>query len=135
MDVKNRKIIDWSLNSSRTVELSITTLKQAFKHRKPNVGMIFHTDRGVKYTAYRFSDELKRHGTRYRINRADYCTDNSHMEPFFHSLKTGLIRSQTLKSEENLRRALKIYINHFITNNGYIYKLVISPIEYERITT
>jgi len=134
MDVKSRKIIGWSLSNSRTVELSITALKQALKHRKPCANMIFHTDRGVEYTAHRFRDELKQHGIRHSINRAGYCTDNAHMESFFHSLKAELIRSRTFKNEEELRRALKSYINHFYNQQrlhsgiGYL-----SPVEYEKM--
>jgi len=56
------------------------------------------------------------------------------MESFFHSLKAELIRGATFKSEEELRRALKRYINHFYNQQrlhsgiGYL-----SPVEYEKM--
>ncbi len=79
----------------------------------PEDGMIFHTDRGIEYTAHRFRKELKKHGIRASVNRLGQCTDNAHIESFFHTLKTELIRGRNFQSEKELRKALNSYINQF----------------------
>jgi transposase InsO family protein len=126
MDVYSRRIIGWSLSSERTTDLTLNALSHALKGRKLENGMIFHTDRGIEYTAYRFRDELKKHGIRHSVNRPGICTDNAYMESFFHTLKAELIRGRRFMQESELRFALNSYINQFYNHRrmhsgiGYI---------------
>jgi len=134
MDVYSRRILGWSLGKDRTVNLTLRALKYALKNRTPEKEMIFHTDRGIEYAAYRYQDELIKHGIRHSVNRLGYCTDNAHMESFFHSLKAELIRGRVFKSEQELRYSLNSYINQFYNHKrlhsgiGYL-----PPAEFERI--
>lgn len=134
MDVYSRRIIGWSLTETRTVSDTLTVLKRVISDRQPDAGLIFHTDRGIEYTGYEFRKELERHGMRPSVNRLGFCTDNGHMESFFHSLKGELIRGRRFNSMSELRYALNSYINHFYNKKrlhsgiGYC-----SPIEYEKI--
>lgn len=113
MDIYSRRILGWSLSRDRTVNLTLNALGHALKGRVLEKGMIFHTDRGIEYTAYRFRDELKKHGIRHSVNRPGFCTDNAYMESFFHTLKAELIRGRKFKGESELRFALNSYINQF----------------------
>lgn len=113
MDTYSRRIVGWSLGNDRTVNLTIRALKHAIKRRNLGENMLFHTDRGIEYTAYKFQDELIKHGMRHSVNRPGHCTDNAHMESFFHSLKAELIRGRNFKTENELRYALNSYINRF----------------------
>lgn len=45
------------------------------------------------------------------INRPGYCTDNVYMESFFHSLKAELIHGCRFHTEEQLKQAVKEYID------------------------
>lgn len=134
MDIYSRRIIGWSLGKDRTVNLTLRALKYALKNRTPKKDMIFHTDRGIEYAAYRYQDELSKHGIRHSVNRLGYCTDNAHMESFYHSLKAELIRGRVFKSEQELRYCLNSYINQFYNHKrlhsgiGYL-----PPSEFERI--
>ena len=134
MDVYSRRILGWSLGKDRTVNLTLRALKYALKNRTPEKEMIFHTDRGIEYAAYRYQDELIKHGIRHSVNRPGYCTDNAHMESFYHSLKAELIRGRVFKNEHELRHSLNSYINQFYNHKrlhsgiGYL-----SPAEFERI--
>lgn len=113
MDIYSRRILGWSLSKTRTTALSLTALRYALKGREPGEQMIFHTDRGVEYTAYKYRNKLLEHGMRPSLNRLGHCTDNGHMESFFHSLKAELIRGRVFKSAKELRYALNSYINQF----------------------
>jgi putative transposase len=134
MDIYSRRILGWSLSKDRTVNLTLTALKNALKLRKPEEGMIFHTDRGIEYTAYRFRDELKKYGIRQSFNRPGQCTDNAFMESFFHTLKAELIRGRRFMDENELRLALGSYINRFYNHQrmhsglGYV-----PPAKFERM--
>lgn len=136
MDVYSRRILGWSLDTTRTTALTLSALRYALKGRCPERGMIFHTDRGIEFAAFRFRDTLRNHGIRASINRPGQCTDNAHMESFFHSMKVELIRGRKFNSEHELRSSLNSYINQFYNHKrlhsgiGYY-----PPAEYEQLIT
>jgi len=134
LDVFSRRVIGWSLGPNKTAELTLRALKNALKVRQPKEGLIFHTGRGVEYGARLIQNELLRHGIKSSMNRPGKCTDNAHMESFFHSLKAERIHGEKFKSESELRLALSSYINRFYNHkrlhSGVGYN---SPAEYEQI--
>jgi transposase InsO family protein len=134
MDTYSRRILGWSLSRERSTDLTLNALNNALRGRQPEQGMIFHTDRGIEYTAYRFRDELKKYGIRHSVNRPGFCTDNAHMESFFHTLKAELIRGRVFKEEGELRASLNSYINQFYNyrrmHSGIGY---VPPAEFEKM--
>lgn len=134
MDLYSRRILNWSLTETRTTAETSGLLKRAIHERQPDDGLIFHTDRGIEFTGKDFRKILKQHHMKASVNRLGYCTDNGHMESYFHSLKAELIRGRKFNSMDDLRYALNSYINHFYNKKrlhsgiGYC-----SPIEYEKI--
>lgn len=134
MDVYSRKIIGWSMGQQKTAELTLRALRQALRRRKPSGDLIFHTDRGVEYGAYLIQNELLHRGIRSSMNRPGVCTDNAHMESFFHSLKAERIHGEIFRSEYELRMAITEYIDRFYNpkrlHSGIGY---LSPMEFERM--
>jgi putative transposase len=134
MDLYSRRILNWSLTTKRTTVETSNLLRRAVQERQPDEGLIFHTDRGIEFTGHDFTKVLKKHHIKPSVNRLGYCTDNGHMESYFHSLKTELIRGRTFNTMNELRYALNSYINHFYNkkrlHSGIDY---CSPIEYEKI--
>lgn len=134
MDLYSRRILNWSLTEARTTQETMKVLKRAIKERQPAQGLIFHTDRGIEFTGKDFRKILTVHNIRYSVNRLGICTDNGHMESYFHSLKAELIRGRKFSNVDELRYALNSYINHFYNKKrlhsgiGYC-----SPIEYEKM--
>jgi transposase InsO family protein len=134
MDIYSRKILGWRLSTSRTTKDTVSVLKRVVKHRQPEQEIIFHSDRGIEYTGHHYRDALKKNDIKPSVNRLGKCTDNGHMESFFHSLKAELIRGSTFKTGSELRASLSSYINHFYNtkrlHSGIGYH---SPIEYEKL--
>lgn len=134
MDLHSRRIVSWSLDTKRTTDITRRTLATAIKKRKPKSGLMLHTDRGVEYRGSEYQKDLERYGIKHSLSRPGKCTDNAHMESFFHSLKAELIRGSEFSSAEELKSALSRYINGFYNRKrlhsgiGYY-----SPIEYERM--
>lgn len=95
------------------MEVTKRTLKQAIQTRKPPSDLMLHTDRGVEYRGNVYQGVLKRRGILHSLSRAGKCTDNAHMESFFHSMKAEVIRGNTFKSDKELRRTLGSYINKY----------------------
>jgi len=134
MDLYSRRILSWSLTQTRTTQETVNVLRRAIKERQPAEGLIFHTDRGIEFTGKDFRKVLDAHRMRYSVNRLGICTDNGHMESYFHSLKAELIRGRKFSNMDELRYALNSYINHFYNKKrlhsgiGYY-----TPIEYEKM--
>jgi putative transposase len=134
MDLYSRRIISWSLDKNRTMDVTKRTLENAVKKRKPSGDLMLHTDRGVEYRGQVYQKVLKRHGIIHSLSRAGKCTDNAHMESFFHSMKTEVIRGNVFQSDKELRGTLGSYINKYYNvsrmHSGISY---CSPIEYEAL--
>ena len=60
MDRHSRRIINWTLSKPRTAEVTVGILKKALSIRKPPKDLMFHSDRGIEYTAHKYRDELKK---------------------------------------------------------------------------
>jgi putative transposase len=133
MDVYSRKVIGWALGADRTVTLTARAMQHALRQRALPAGLIFHSDRGIEYGAYRYRDVLGQHGIRRSMNRPRCCQDNAHMESFFHSLKAEWIRGRAFASLSELDAALRAYMRFYNTrrlHSGIDYR---SPEEYERL--
>ena len=134
MDLHSRRIIGWSLDTKRTAEVTKRTLVTAIRKRQPKEEVMLHTDRGVEYRALDYQKVLKKHGIIHSLSRPGKCTDNAHMESFFHTLKTELIRGASFQTTDKLKYAIARYINDFYNrkrlHSGIDYH---SPMEYERI--
>ena len=124
MDLYSRRVVGWSLDTKRTTE----------RKRGATKGLMLHTDRGVEYRGAEYQKELRKLGIVHSLSRPGKCTDNAHMESFFHSMKAELVRNTTFHSAEDLKYALARYINDYYNRKrlhsgiGYC-----SPMEHERI--
>lgn len=133
MDLYSRRVLAWSLDHQRTTGVTKRTLQYALRKRSPQGELIFHIDRGIEYRGNAFQEQLEKHNIKHSLNRLGHCTDNGHMESFFHSMKAELIRGRVYKTADELRYALSKYVNHFYNSkrlhSGIGYH---SPVEYEQ---
>lgn len=132
MDMFSRRIIGWALENHRKAGLTCKALKMAIRQRKPAAGLWFHSDRGIEYAALEYQALLGQYGIKPSMNRPRHCTDNAHMESFFHSLKSEWIHGNQFKGGKDLKIAVKQYIEDFYNpvrlHSGIGYQ---SPIEME----
>jgi transposase InsO family protein len=134
MDLFSRRIIGWTLARNRTTDVTLRALKRAISLREPRPGLLFHSDRGIEYSAYGYQDFLKARGIVPSMNRPRHCQDNAHMESFFHSLKAELTHQRAFGSDAELNASLAGYIDRFYnakrihSSLGYH-----SPVEFERL--
>lgn len=136
MDVYSRKVIGWSLGHQRTVDLTLSVLRRAIQQRRPDSGLIFHSDRGIEYASYRYEGELKQHGIQPSMNRPGHCVDNAHVESFFHTIKGEWLKGNPYQTVNELKETIQYYIQQFYNRSrlhsgiGYY-----SPNEYEKMAS
>ena len=134
MDLFSRRIVGWTLARTRTVAVTLRALKRAIALRRPKPGLIFHSDRGIEYSAYDYQAFLRSRGIVPSMNRPSNCQDNAHMESFFHSLKAELTHQRSFASEAQLSATLAGYIDRFYNQRRMHSSLGYhSPVEYERL--
>lgn len=135
LDVYSRKVVGWSMANHLRTELVVDALEMALWRRKPNAGLIHHTDRGSQYTALSFGKRLEEGGIVPSMGRAGSALDNAISESFVASLKTELLHRHRFISREAARTAVFDYIEGFYnrarrhSSLGYL-----SPSDYEQAT-
>ena len=87
MDLYSRRIVGWSMRDRMSRRLVVDALKMAVDARRPEGGLIHHSDRGGQYTSDDFRDELARHGIECSMSGSGNCYDNAVVESFFGILK------------------------------------------------
>ena len=132
MDLFSRRIVGWTISHTRTATVTLRALKRAILARKPEPGLIFHSDRGIEYSAYGFQTFLQDRGFAPSMNRPRTCQDNAHMESFFRSLKTEFVERRIFDSDAQLTAQIGSYIDRFYNTKRLHSSLGYhSPVEFE----
>lgn len=114
MDLFDRKIIGWNLSNGLTIsETTMPTWEMAVKNRKPEKGLIFHSDRGIQYANKIFSRKLESYKFIKRsMSRVGNRSDNAVSLCFFHSLKSELMNLNILLTRDQMRNKIVKYIEN-----------------------
>lgn len=132
IDLYSRQVVGWSMAEHMRTKLVNDALLMAVWKRKPETGLLWHTDRGSQYASDSHRALLKQHGIQQSMSRKGNCWDNAVSESFFHTLKTELIHHQTYRTHAEASQAVFEYIEVFYNRerlhsaNGYL-----SPVDYE----
>lgn len=112
-DLYSRKILGYDLNKSLGIEGALKALKGALKGIKNTDGMIHHSDRGVQYCSYPYTDLLKENKIKISMGEAGNPYDNAVAERINGILKDefGLdaIFDSIKHAEKAVREAVKYY--------------------------
>lgn len=132
IDLYSRKVVGWSMDDTMKTKLVNDALIMAIKRRKPNRGLIWHTDRGSQYASDSHKNLLKEHGIVQSMSRKGDCWDNAVSESFFHSLKTELVYHETFKTKAQANEMIFEYIEIFYNRQRlHSYNNYMSPVEFE----
>jgi putative transposase len=132
LDLCSRRVVGWSMQERISEDLVTTALQAAWLQRKPQAGLIVHSDRGIQYSGHRFRDALSKLGCAQSMSATGNCYDNAVTETFFHTLKVELVHRQHFQSRNEARRSIFEYIESFYNRQrlhstlGYQ-----SPVEFE----
>src|SRR5690606_7220713 len=87
LDCYSRRIVGWDASSSLEREVVLQAARRAFASRRPEGGLIYHSDRGCQYASDDCRDLLKGQGAEQSMSRKGNCYDNALMESFWATLK------------------------------------------------
>ena len=78
LDCYSRMIVGWQLATHMRTELVLDALEMANGLRRPNAGLVAHTDRGSQYTSVRYSERLEELGIAPSIGSKGDAYDCEH---------------------------------------------------------
>jgi putative transposase len=87
LDAFSRRVIGWALGRTLQAELAVTALRMALLDRQPAPGLVHHSDRGVQYASYDYTEMLKQHQATISMSRKGNPYDNAACESFMKTLK------------------------------------------------
>lgn len=134
LDLFSRRIVGWSMDDTIGSTLVQDALRMALLHRRPDAGLLHHSDRGVQYAAEGFQDLLDAHKIVCSMSRKGNCWDNAVAESFFGSLKNEWVQKKIYQTMEDAKKDIFNYIEVFYNRKrrhaslGYV-----SPAVYEEM--
>jgi putative transposase len=131
-DLFSRKIVGWQVEENMEESLVIKALENGLQTRKPEKGLILHSDRGGQYVSRTLRLLIKKWQCRQSMSRADNCYDNAIGESLFSRLKAELIQNGTFLNLEDARTEIfeyiEIYYNRVRRHSALDYQ---SPEQFE----
>ena len=135
LDLYSRKIVGYATSNRPRTELPLEALTMAYSARKPEPGLIHHTDRGTQYGSVKYQEQLARYQMRCSMSRPGKCGDNAVAESFFRTIKTESLYHADFRTREQARLEVFDYIEGFYNRTRMHSTLDYqSPEEYERLS-
>lgn len=117
IDLCSRKIVGWSMADHMRTELASDALKMAIAHRRPDQGLLHHSDRGVQYASDDYQHLLQSQYMEASMSGKGDCWDNACMESFWATLKTELVNHEHYQTREQAKQSIFEYIEVFYNRN------------------
>jgi len=133
LDLFSRRIVGWSMKARMTADLVTDALLMAIWRRRPESGLLHHSDQGSQYTCEQFQQLLADHGIVCSMSRQGECHDNAVMESFFSRMKDERVSRRRYRSRDDARSDIFDYIELFYNPKRRHSSLGgISPVEFEK---
>src|SRR5438874_9865072 len=105
-DAYSRQIVGWSMATHMRTALVVDALKMALARRRPDPGLIHHSDQGSQYVSLAFGRAAGDAGIAVSMGSRSDAYDNAVAETFFATLKKELVNRRTWPSRLALQCAV-----------------------------
>ena len=113
LDLYTRQIVGWAMRERMTKDLVIDALRMAWFRRRPQPGLIHHSDRGSQYCSHEFQKQLADYDMLASMSRKGNCWDNAPSESFFNSLKNERVHGSRYETRDAARADVFEYVELF----------------------
>ena len=131
MDLFSRRIVGWSIADNMRTELCSNALNMAYWQRKPDYGLLHHSDRGSQYTSDDYRKLLSKMKMDVSMSGKGECWDNAPTERFFRSLKHEQLNYETFKTKKAVELSILDYLAYYNGKRPHSVNGYLSPIQYE----
>ena len=132
LDLFSRMVVGWAMDSHRDELLVEQACMMALARRRPEPGLVHHSDRGSQYTCQTYQALLAQAGIVVSMSRKGDCYDNALMESFNGTLKTECVQREVYQTRSQARRSIFEYLEVFYNRQRLHSSLgYVSPVTYE----
>jgi putative transposase len=136
IDCYSRRCVGWAMAEHMRAELVVEALEMAIWQRKPDPGVVHHSDQGsAQYTSLIFGQSCRAAGVDRSMGARGCALDNAVCEAFFASLKKEKLNRRSWPTRRDARNAVFAWIEGWYNRRrlhstlGYV-----SPAHYENRT-
>ena len=113
LDGFSRKVVGWALDRTLAIRLTIGALEQAIEERRPEPGLVHHSDRGLQYACAEYIAILEKYRMVPSMSRPANPYDNASCESFMKTLKREEIYANKYDDLEHLRANIEEFIEEY----------------------
>jgi putative transposase len=131
-DAYSRRIVGWSMADHMRAELVVDALQMGLHRRRPDPGLIHHSDQGSQFVSLAFGQKARDAGIAVSMGSRGDCFDNAVAESFFATLKKELVHRRSWPTRRELTSEVFEYVEAFYNTTrrhstlGYL-----SPVQFE----
>ena len=114
-DYYTKEIVGYSVGETLETRYTLEALEMAVRHYgKENLsGLIHHSDRGVQYASYAYTQRLKQLGISISMTESGNPKDNAVAERVNNTIKNELLKGKQFCCIEELKAALKVAVDFY----------------------
>jgi putative transposase len=132
LDAFSRRVVGWAMDNHLRTELVLDAFNMAMWNRRPDEGLVHHSDHGCQYTSLAFGRRLREARIVGSMGTVGDCYDNAAAESFFATLKTELLSRRSWATRAEATSAIFDYIEAFYNRRRRHSTLdYLSPTDYE----
>jgi transposase InsO family protein len=132
-DLFTSEIVGYAMGERLTKNLVSQSLMQAVVTRRPEKGLLHHSDRGSQYCSNDYRTLLRQFGFEASMSGCGNCFDNAPMESFWGTLKQELIHHRRYRTRLEAIYDITEYIEIFYNRQRRQARLgFLSPAAYEQ---
>jgi putative transposase len=132
-DLFTGEIVGYAMGPRMTKSLISQSLFRAVAAKRPEKGLIHHSDRGSQYCSYEYRELLDQFGMTASMSRRGNCYDNAPMESFWGTLKNELVHHRRYRTRDEAIRDITEYVEIFYNRQRRQARLgYLSPAAYVR---
>ena len=113
LDGFSRRVVGWALDRTLAARLTVGALEQAIEKRRPEPGLVHHSDRGFQYACGEYVGILEKYGMVPSMSRPANPYDNASCESFIKTLKREEIYANKFDDLEHLRANIAQFMEEY----------------------
>jgi len=134
LDAYSRRCVGWHLSPFIDARLTLSALEMALTTRRPEPGLIHHSDRGVQYACGEYVARLEEGGAFISMAATGNPYENAKAESFFRTLKMEEVYIKDYRNFEEAEQNIAQFIEE-VYNRKRLHSSLgyLPPVEFEAL--